>query len=54
MYLLLTLVHGLDAHKKLERLEMKYSLEIELNITNLVIQNLLNSISAPCTSRRMY
>lgn len=33
--------YGLDAHKKLERMEMKYSLEIVPNITNLVIQNLL-------------
>lgn len=34
--------YGLDAHKKLERMEMKYSLEIVPNITNQVIQNLLN------------
>ncbi|MDM5335639.1 M20/M25/M40 family metallo-hydrolase [Ureibacillus composti] len=33
--------YGLDAHKKLERMEMKYSLEIVPNITNQVIQNLL-------------
>lgn len=33
--------YGLDAHKKLERMEMKYSLEVVPNITNLVIQNLL-------------
>ncbi|KGR83092.1 hypothetical protein CD31_17035 [Lysinibacillus boronitolerans JCM 21713 = 10a = NBRC 103108] len=31
--------NGLNAHKKLERMEMKYSLEIVPNITNLVIQN---------------
>ena len=35
--------YGLDAHKKLERMEMKYSLEIVPNITNLVIQNLLTN-----------
>ncbi|BDH63747.1 peptidase M20 [Lysinibacillus sp. PLM2] len=34
--------YGLDAHKKLERMEMKYSLEIVPNITHLVIQNLLS------------
>ncbi|MFJ8237488.1 M20/M25/M40 family metallo-hydrolase [Ureibacillus sp. NPDC094379] len=34
--------YGLDAHKKLERMEMKYSLEIVPNITNQVIQNLLS------------
>lgn len=35
--------YGLDAHKKLERMEMKYSLEIVPNITNQVIQNLLTN-----------
>ncbi|MGE7666375.1 M20/M25/M40 family metallo-hydrolase [Ureibacillus composti] len=34
--------YGLDAHKKLERMEMKYSLEIVPNITNQVIRNLLS------------
>ncbi|WP_423799595.1 M20/M25/M40 family metallo-hydrolase [Neobacillus sp. SAB-20_R2A] len=33
--------YGLDAHKKLERMEMSYSLEVVPNLTNLVIQNLL-------------
>jgi arginine utilization protein RocB len=33
--------YGLDAHKKLERMEMTYSLEIVPNLTNLVIQKLL-------------
>lgn len=35
--------YGLDAHKKLERMEMTYSLEIVPNLTNHVIQNLLNN-----------
>lgn len=35
--------YGLDAHKKLERMEMTYSLEIVPNLTNLVILNLLNN-----------
>ncbi|MGG0717538.1 M20/M25/M40 family metallo-hydrolase [Robertmurraya massiliosenegalensis] len=35
--------YGLDAHKKLERMEMTYSLEIVPNLTNLVISNLLNN-----------
>jgi arginine utilization protein RocB len=34
--------YGLDAHKKLERMEITYSLEIVPNLTNLVILNLLN------------
>ena len=34
--------YGIDAHKKLERMEMAYSLDIVPNITNLVIQKLLN------------
>jgi arginine utilization protein RocB len=34
--------YGLDAHKKLERMEMTYSLEVVPNLTNLVIQKLLN------------
>ncbi|PLR90899.1 M20/M25/M40 family metallo-hydrolase [Bacillus sp. T33-2] len=34
--------YGVDAHKKLERMEMTYSLEVVPNLTNLVIQNLLN------------
>ena len=34
--------YGVDAHKKLERMEMAYSLDIVPNITNLVIQKLLN------------
>ncbi|MFX3624373.1 MAG: M20/M25/M40 family metallo-hydrolase [Ectobacillus sp.] len=33
--------YGVDAHKKLERMEMTYSLEVVPNLTNLVIQNLL-------------
>lgn len=33
--------YGVDAHKKLERMEMAYSLDIVPNITNLVIQGLL-------------
>ncbi len=33
--------YGLDAHKKLERMEMKYSLEIVPNLTNRVIQQVL-------------
>ncbi|HLO13172.1 MAG TPA: M20/M25/M40 family metallo-hydrolase [Pseudoneobacillus sp.] len=33
--------YGVDAHKKLERMEMTYSLEIVPNLTNKVIQNLL-------------
>ncbi|OLS41302.1 M20/M25/M40 family metallo-hydrolase [Bacillus sp. MRMR6] len=33
--------YGLDAHKKLERMEMTYSLEIVPNLTNLVIKKLL-------------
>jgi arginine utilization protein RocB len=33
--------YGLDAHKKLERMEMTYSLEMVPNLTNLVIKNLL-------------
>jgi arginine utilization protein RocB len=33
--------YGLDAHKKLERMEMTYSLEVVPNLTNLVIQKLL-------------
>lgn len=33
--------YGLDAHKRLERMEMTYSLEIVPNLTNLVIQKLL-------------
>lgn len=33
--------YGLDAHKKLERMEMSYSLEVVPNLTNLVIRNLL-------------
>ncbi|WP_413306699.1 M20/M25/M40 family metallo-hydrolase [Bacillus sp. 1P10SD] len=34
--------YGLDAHKKLERMEMTYSLEVVPNLTNLVIQKVLN------------
>ena len=34
--------YGLDAHKKLERMGMTYSLEVVPNLTNLVIQKLLN------------
>ncbi|MDR4949604.1 M20/M25/M40 family metallo-hydrolase [Neobacillus cucumis] len=34
--------YGVDAHKRLERMEMTYSLEIVPNLTNLVIQKLLN------------
>lgn len=33
--------YGLDAHKKLERMEMTYSLEVVPNLTNLVIKKLL-------------
>lgn len=33
--------YGMDAHKKLERMEMHYSLEIVPNLTNEVILNLL-------------
>jgi arginine utilization protein RocB len=33
--------YGLDAHKKYERAELKYSLEIVPNLTNLVIRNVL-------------
>ncbi|MED4228065.1 M20/M25/M40 family metallo-hydrolase [Neobacillus cucumis] len=33
--------YGIDAHKRLERMEMTYSLEIVPNLTNLVIQKLL-------------
>ncbi|GAA0472012.1 M20/M25/M40 family metallo-hydrolase [Alkalibacillus silvisoli] len=33
--------YGIDAHKKLERMEMTYSLEIVPNLTNQVIVNLL-------------
>lgn len=33
--------YGVDAHKKLERMEITYSLDIVPNITNLVIQGLL-------------
>jgi arginine utilization protein RocB len=33
--------YGVDAHKKLERMEMKYSLEVVPNLTNQVIRNLL-------------
>lgn len=33
--------YGIDAHKKLERMEMTYSLEMVPNLTNLVILNLL-------------
>nr|WP_289037638.1 M20/M25/M40 family metallo-hydrolase [uncultured Allobacillus sp.] len=34
--------YGMDAHAKLERLEIKYSLEIVPNLTNEVILNVLN------------
>lgn len=34
--------YGLDAHKKLERMEMTYSLEIVPTLTNLVIKKLLS------------
>ncbi|KHD84270.1 peptidase M20 [Heyndrickxia ginsengihumi] len=34
--------YGVDAHKKFERMEMTFSLEIVPNLTNYVIQNLLN------------
>ncbi|MCM3763361.1 M20/M25/M40 family metallo-hydrolase [Neobacillus niacini] len=34
--------YGLDAHKKLERMEMTYSLEIVPNLTNSLIQKLLS------------
>ncbi|WP_040205819.1 M20/M25/M40 family metallo-hydrolase [Neobacillus jeddahensis] len=37
--------YGLDAHKKLERMEMTYSLEIVPNLTNLVIQKLIGARS---------
>jgi arginine utilization protein RocB len=33
--------YGIDAHKKLERMEMTYSLEVVPNLTNTVIQKLL-------------
>ncbi|WHY91925.1 M20/M25/M40 family metallo-hydrolase [Neobacillus cucumis] len=33
--------YGVDAHKKLERMEMTYSLEVVPNLTNLVIRRLL-------------
>ncbi|MFD0826696.1 M20/M25/M40 family metallo-hydrolase [Neobacillus sp. M.A.Huq-85] len=33
--------YGVDAHKKLERMEMTYSLEVVPNLTNLVISRLL-------------
>ncbi|MED3561065.1 M20/M25/M40 family metallo-hydrolase [Bacillus xiapuensis] len=33
--------YGVDAHKKLERMEMTYSLEVVPNLTNLVIRKLL-------------
>ncbi len=36
--------YGVDAHKKLERMEMTYSLEVVPNLTNHVIQNLLTTI----------
>lgn len=35
--------YGIDGHKKLERMEMTYSLEIVPNLTNHVIQYVLNS-----------
>ncbi len=35
--------YGVDGHKKLERMEMTYSLEMVPNLTNLVILNLLNN-----------
>lgn len=34
--------YGVDAHKKLERMEMTYSLEVVPNLTNLVLKNLLS------------
>lgn len=34
--------YGVDAHKKLERMEMTYSLEVVPNLTNLVIKKLLS------------
>jgi arginine utilization protein RocB len=34
--------YGLDAHKKLERMEMTYSLEVVPNLTNKVIRKLLS------------
>ncbi|HLR52606.1 MAG TPA: peptidase M20 [Candidatus Avamphibacillus sp.] len=34
--------YGMDGHKKLERMEMTYSLEIVPNLTNHVIQDVLN------------
>ncbi|MFD2045061.1 M20/M25/M40 family metallo-hydrolase [Ornithinibacillus salinisoli] len=34
--------YGVDAHKKLERMEMTYSLEVVPNLTNKVIQNVLH------------
>lgn len=34
--------YGLDAHKKYERIELRYSLEIVPNLTNQVIKNLLS------------
>ncbi|HYK73859.1 MAG TPA: peptidase M20, partial [Pseudoneobacillus sp.] len=33
--------YGVDAHKKLERMEMTYSLEVVPNLTNEVIRTLL-------------
>jgi arginine utilization protein RocB len=33
--------YGIDAHKKLERAEMKYSFEVVPSLTNLVIRNVL-------------
>ncbi|MBD8070174.1 M20/M25/M40 family metallo-hydrolase [Bacillus sp. PS06] len=35
--------YGLDAHKKLERMEMTYSLEIVPNLTNQVVLHLFNN-----------
>ncbi|MFT4412280.1 M20/M25/M40 family metallo-hydrolase [Fredinandcohnia humi] len=34
--------YGIDAHKRLERAEMKYSFEVVPNLTHLVIQKVLN------------
>lgn len=34
--------YGMDVHAKLERLEIKYSMEIVPNLTNEVILNILN------------
>ncbi|WP_114571960.1 M20/M25/M40 family metallo-hydrolase [Exiguobacterium flavidum] len=36
--------YGLDAHKKLERMEMTYSLEVVPNLTNLIILKLLGTV----------